>query len=495
MATNPDKIATTFATTPTILNTGVDEIAYSNSILRAMVYDGATPSIVCELNGNTGVPFPLPSGATNPDVALYSNGTTTYAFVVFINSVGRATCNRYTYNASTNQFTSAAAKTVSSQASGCTNPNIDITPSGEAVVVYEHNNAIFARSYNVSNTLSWPASAFAQEIVDDPFGDLENYHPDVAVNKKGNNVVVSFIYVNDDVVNAAKETAVLQMPFSSVGITATPSGISGIPVVQAPSYTDVMQYPRITAPHSPSHFNDNDFAAVVQVNNDVYSAVTNDNFSNVYSVALTNSAQFGNGNNEKPVVTYSGDNVIVAWSYGDAGKLGTNNKEVLATRLYWGGVPVTVDFSVVNLKTNGNQFAPSIVGNINPGNTFYMFVDEDQKAILYKESHWLNSSLRTANPNGTSATNPFAPNLLKIYPNPITDQSQMEITLKEGDVVKSLSLYNLAGQKVANFETSNLVPGVNQLSLHSKQTENLQKGMYVLRFITNNTQQTVKIQK
>ena len=77
---------------------------------------------------------------------------------------------------------------------------------------------------------------------------------------------------------------------------------------------------------------------------------------------------------------------------------------------------------------------------------------------------------------------------LNIYPNPVRNIAQMNITLTEGANV-SYQIYDLSGRMVANSELGFYGQGEHTMTFKA---ENLASGTYIIRVMAGNKAETAK---
>lgn len=95
------------------------------------------------------------------------------------------------------------------------------------------------------------------------------------------------------------------------------------------------------------------------------------------------------------------------------------------------------------------------------------------------------SLITGVNPNQT----PEDYYILQNYPNPFNPSTKIRFAVPEKSQVK-LALYDVLGRELATILDEELNPGVKEVELNGN---NLSSGIYLVRMITNNYQQTIKI--
>jgi hypothetical protein len=79
--------------------------------------------------------------------------------------------------------------------------------------------------------------------------------------------------------------------------------------------------------------------------------------------------------------------------------------------------------------------------------------------------------------------------ILQNYPNPFNPTTKIRFAIPEKSQVK-LALYDVLGRELATILDEELNPGVKEVELNGS---DLSSGIYLVRMITNNYQQTIKI--
>jgi Ca-activated chloride channel family protein len=91
----------------------------------------------------------------------------------------------------------------------------------------------------------------------------------------------------------------------------------------------------------------------------------------------------------------------------------------------------------------------------------------------------------------------FEQDSISIYPNPFSDILTIEILCSNPNEVKELSIYNVTGSVVYQFNTSSLVKGENSIKWNgnSASGDEVKSGIYILVYRTLNDSKTIKIAK
>ena len=111
----------------------------------------------------------------------------------------------------------------------------------------------------------------------------------------------------------------------------------------------------------------------------------------------------------------------------------------------------------------------------------------DVKATMLKDFTPLSIINSTCNSNAIAddIRKNSGTKLLSIYPNPMTDQSNLSIESKGGNVL--VRLYTMEGKEVETLVNENLAPGSHQISFARKE---LTAGLYIVRMDHNLMVQT-----
>ena len=79
--------------------------------------------------------------------------------------------------------------------------------------------------------------------------------------------------------------------------------------------------------------------------------------------------------------------------------------------------------------------------------------------------------------------------LLQNYPNPFNPSTKIRFAVPERSIVK-LYLHDILGSEIAVILDEEVSPGVKEIELNGS---NLASGVYFVRMVANNYQQTIKI--
>jgi hypothetical protein len=519
-------------------NTGC-EVAYygtGNTLLKAFVWDDANGSYLgWDKAGTKGAVPLLGVGAQDPDVVVdpgtTSGGTGKILVTYVIN--GNIFFEVRQLNGAGSAFTTIKASTqVNTAGSGtCANPNVDVDNDGEALIVWEQGGIIYARSFDLTNSTSATTLRAVYRVSANQPGFTFS-QPDVSINRNTNNgsastlIVPSFVFVATNTATLAQSIRLYQPAIASVRSGSSPGANTVIYTGSAS-----LETPRISATHNYSAFGSYGYEVVltdidpagnkiVGLNNSSASSAVSS--TNLPTVTVLNNA--GNGISplyalaacERPVVTYAGDAILVAWTLLDGGSVPptrNGDKEVLQVRLnYINGAVQNYNqnngdgYAIVNKSEVGDQYLPSVAGRLTSftrgiysnNDALYAFFDENASQILHKSSAYQNVNLRPAAGNSAPATagtsnaaikaGAFGTSRLEAYPNPFHGTAALNLGLREGEQVRSLSVYNTTGQLVSTLEPAQAGPTIIDAA-----AAGLKPGLYVLRLTTTLGAQSLRL--
>ena len=543
LAANIDNTATASTGATGVSNTGC-EVAYygaGNTLLRAFTWDtGSGAYLGWFLGGNKGSAPLLGTGAEDPDVVVdpgsISNGGkgSGKILVTYLRS-GSVYYEVRQLNAAGTVLTTIKGSTVvnTSGAGLCSNPNVDVNNDGEAIIVWEQAGIIYSRTFALANSttatnLSSPAYRVTNFQANYSFSQ-----PDVAINRNTNNgstaVVPSFVYVatfTDPNTGAQTQTIRLSQPTITNVRNGSGTGVAGTVVYVG---SGALETPRIAAAENYGVLGSYGYEVVltdldgagnkiIGLNNSTSSSAVSTANMPVSSILNIN----GDGTTplyalatcERPVVTYSGDAILVAWTLLDGGSVPPTfqgDRDVIKVSLTnVKGDLIGNGYSVVDKNTAGDQYVPSIAGrltsftlgayNLNDG--LYTFFDENVGDVLWKSSGYNNVNLRptagTPDPKGDGAGTArlggpaaLGASRLEAYPNPFHGTATLNLGLREGEHVRSLEVYSTTGQRVTTvaLPAERSAPTVSFDAVAA----GLTPGLYLVRLTTDQGTQNLRL--
>ncbi len=491
LSVNPDF---SIQNTGNVQNTGNDIAEYSmnlNQDMKVMVWDGDNPGFYWSLEGTGGVinsgimPIDTCSGGNiavfNPDVVLSEGGAV--ALIVWEDNGNIYVCSKEFVN---NQFQHKYGPF--SFGPGI-NPNVDAAHRYKdirCVVTWEFNNEIFAKACNIEGL-----DTSSTLIIKPSTGDPRYKKPDVALylyeGQTDTFTVVSFAYAGEKP-NGNWLFQVVQYYIDSLidptkGHLDTLKYPNRIPSPGPFQYILTVGYPRIAAPALPQdtfdfsmvvdvHYLDEDWNQIRGIWN--FTAFNNNLFRHFYDTCINAylpPPTFPTTHyvNYKPVITYCGDNIHVAWEYFDQpGEIWQDHWHIIKLSLDLDGTP-TDDYSVVNYNLTSNYQKPSIAGRFSYfTHNLYTFYDMYAGEVNYKSSYCSNQYLRMSKPE---------PEFV-FYPNPAN--SMVFCKIPRDDAPVSISLYDINGRLLKTIPYP-----VNEISLD---LSDLCSGIYLVRVeLPNNT--------
>ncbi len=424
--------------------------------MKVMVWDGDDPAFLWSLDDAGGIVIssgiiPIDTGISNPSVfdpdVVLSEGAA-IALIAYEANGNIYVCSKEWDN---NQFVNKFGPFCFGPG---TNPNVDASHRYKdirCVVTWENNNTIFAKACNIEG-LDTSSTLVIKPCIG---GDPRYHKPDVALylyeGQTDTFTVVSFAFAAEKP-NGSWSFQVLQYYIDS--LTDPTKGY--LDTLKYPNRTPnpgsftsmVVGYPRIAAP---ALLQDTfDFSMVVDVFR--FNDKTGEYVYEIWNfTSLNGNLQLLKGinysypppgfdttpyENSKPVITYCGDNIHVAWEYYDkpCEIIPQNFWHVIKLPLSLSGTP-TDDYSVVNYATNSNHQKPSIAGRFSYYNeNLYTFYDILSEEIKYKASYCTNPNLRKSRP----VSEPV------FYPNPTSGMVYCKVPRDKNPA--SISLYDSRGR-------------------------------------------------
>ncbi len=509
-------------------NTGNDVASSTNgSQLRVMCWDGATPAFGYEFyNGATGLPALIknqnitgPTGVgaikiVDPDVVINQiPGTTTnwnIMLVYVVQSNTSAFQNRiysevWQYSTTTNNVTqTGAAIRVDGLNSPAANPNVDVSrdpgtiTTSYAVVVYQQNNQVYARTRNMTLSGFTAGGAFtASRRMSLAAAGTTYNQPDVAIHYFViGSTTYSHVYVTYvEKSSTVQQVRVLEEPYNTVSLGGT-TPTSGSPATkftyQTPAVTDVLEYPRIAAQFFTTGSFDDGYTVVFRKNetgfdDEIYVQTRYNGVDNAQTVNI----DLLGCSNVRPVVAYSGDLILVDWTYsGNCLTGSTNTTDVVARRLQWDGNPADVDYLRVNTNSAGTQAVPCVAGRfVNDNYTFFGWHDANLSQMRFKRSYYNNNPLRPVRGGSgvpTPATTTGAETgRVQLYPNPATAATSVRLTVPADETLTDVRVVDLkSGRPLGGLAPTAALRG-EEVALRTLLPAGTPAGLYVLRLTTS----------
>jgi hypothetical protein len=537
LAANGDNSGTGGTGATGVSNTGCEVAYYGiDVLLRAFTWDtGSGAYLGWVLGSNKGSAPLLGTGAEDPDVVVDPGSTSNGGkgsgkmLVTYLRNGSVYYEVRQVNGAGTTLTTIKGSTIVNTAGAGlCSNPNVDVNNDGEALIVWEQSGAIYARTFALAASTSSTNLGSVYRVT----SAQANYsfsQPDVAINRNTNNgstaVVPSFVYVATDLTTGTQTLRMSQPAMTNVR-AGSGSGLAGTNVYVG---SGALETPRIAAAVNYAGMGSYGYEVVLTdldgAGNKII-GLNNSSSSSAVSVANLPAASVLNINGdgttplyalatcERPVVTYNGDAILVAWTLLDGGSVPPTfqgNKDVIKVNLsYMKGDVIGNGYSVVDKSTTGDQYVPSIAGRLtsftlggtNLSEALYAFFDENVGDVLWKSSYYFNTNLRptatTAAPKGkgTGTAQLTAPatrgtERLEAYPNPFHGTATFNLGLREGEHVRSLEVYSTTGQRVSTvaLPTEQSAPTVSFDAVAA----GLTPGLYLVRLTTDQGTQNLRL--
>jgi hypothetical protein len=512
---NEDFITATSA--PRVENTGTGVCSDGANYLHVSVWDGAAPAFGWSYNGAT-QKFDKLDGVNkgysvyDPDIVGYYDASGAwYMAAVYLARTGTGPYTvRYEvqrYNPSTNAWgiVTPSTRIDNSTTAPCKSPNLDVNRrTGDAVIVFEQNGSIYARTRKFTGALTGlrRVACNGSLTVGGVTSNYTHYDPDVAAYGDNNGGtapdVVSITYVTQISGGASTlEVDLVQSPLATIQTAS--AGCSPIAAGNQVAYapvpsTHLLDRPRIAAPEfAPSNADPYDC---------IIAARYNDNFGDQIITMTRRNASYGPAGidvqqqntltasqaNVRPVVTYGGDGALLLWQYDDNGMGNTSNTvDILGMWLHWDGLPMTGDMLIANAQQTGTQSAPSVeargYSRYVSSTALMVWADDAKQDVAYKPAYWNSGALRpSATGNKTPENDKAGTTQMAIYPNPVDVGSRIELHLAAQEAAQALQVFEpRTGKVVATLPVESLKAGeTSTLALPS-----LPAGLYVLRLTTN----------
>ena len=494
-------------------NTGTGLCSDGSKYLHVSVWDGAAPAFGWSFNGAAQQYQKLDGvnkgySVYDPDIVGYYDASGTwYMAAVYLARTGTGAYTvRYEvqkYDPSTNSWglVTGTTRIDNGTTAACKSPNLDVNRrTGDAVIVFEQNGNIYARTRKFTGALTGLRRVACNTTVSGT--TYTHYDPDVAAygDNSGGTApnIVSITYVTQATVGSSSNLEIDLVQDALTTIQTASAGCSAIPsntqVAYAPvPSTHILERPRIAAPEfAPSNADPYDC---------IIAARYNDTFGDQIITMTRHNASYGSTidvqqqntltasqPNVRPVVTYVGDGALLLWQYDDNGAGNSSNTvDILGEWLHWNGTATTGNMLIANAQQAGTQSAPSVEARGYTGyvssNALSVWADDVKKDIAYKTSNWNSYSLRTAASGSNVASPAKMPSTqMAIYPNPAESGSRVELHLAAQEAAQALQVFEpRSGKVVATLPIEGLQAGkTSTLALPT-----LPAGLYVLRLTTD----------
>lgn len=489
-------IDSTYAQYSNVENTGNDAVQYSNSGLdmKVMVWDGDNPTFYWRLDDDDNqviysgyLPIDTNSSANqlvrDPDVVLSEGGAV--ALIVYEKGDSIYVCSKEFVS---NQFQHKFGPFAFGKGS---NPNVDAAHRYldiRCVVTWEYDNAIFTKGTNIDGV-----DTTATLVLKPTDGDPDYSRPDVAVYYYAQQtVVVSYIFAfekpNDNWGFRVEQHYIDSIFDPTRAFMDTLKNPDRTPKL-GPFSDMTVGYPRIAAPAVQQ--DPFDFSAVVDVHY-LYDFIGeyvweiwnityfNNNFDSIVKINrqyFPPDVATHNYQNRKPVISYCGDNIHVAWEYYDdpCYILPNPRWQIIKLTLFLTGIPAD-HYSVVNRWIFNNHHIPSIAGRFTIHNeVFYTFYDSDNREISCKSSDAGNINLRKGKPKPR----------ISLYPNPTS--GVVYCSISDTDELTTMQVFDLYGRLIHSSDRISDEATID-LSLY-------RSGMYIFILRTGDKTETFKVLK
>ncbi len=213
---------------------------------------------------------------------------------------------------------------------------------------------------------------------------------------------------------------------------------------------------------------------------------------------------------DEPVVSFlpnrEDHTFVVAWTGTDYDAVNGNGKQ----RDVWARTfdeynapltrPLTPNYSRINDKFDGAQYAPSIAGRYaaDPRMTYFL-ADAERQRVVFKQSSSLpgdGNLSRPANTNGGGQVPENQPKAkaARAFPNPFAQTVTVELHLQAQEQVAQLLITDLSGRVVGTLPAPPVAAEATTRSL-TWPAKNLPTGSYLLRLQTNQRNETIPLSK
>ncbi len=493
---NPDYTAAAIPVVSTsIQNTGNDIKPRSSSFWHVNTWDGSKPSWSWAINNvvqktydiqgiNTGI-------VSDPDIVLSMDRE--WVRIVYVLDGFLVTSELWQFNGT--DYSYVSTQTLDEGI----NPNIDVNNANHVAVTYQKLGVpqVFAFVEEINNTLAGPI-----------FINQDGQRPDVAISNFAGilgQVVVSFTYISPDdqvlVLDqhrygnllSGSSTAISQ-EFRPIDAWQAINGTFGTPRIAHNWYNETFPWCQFTV-------DDWHLSCAVAVdfkatNNDeyIYTMTRHINGCNMpgttFQLSVVNTANnsfVAPQENRRPVVSYCGDVIVVAWEYlrplppATVVLSNTINRDIIVRRLTWNGIPWGINvYSRVNLLNTGDQVIPSVSGRYTTGGAtasdcYYLFVDQNANDVLFKGSYYHNINLRPV----TSGSMEYKKQVLtddqeqvQLFPNPASDL----LTIQGVSHGASIEILDRLGRQMLFMQS-------NSTQEQIRLPENMPSGNYAVRLV------------
>jgi hypothetical protein len=491
-------------------NTGADMSQFISSlggVSMVKCWDGAAPTWSHSISNNLQKEYAI-NGTTlgtvsDPDIVIEPiNGD----FVMIVYELnGRIYYEIWNWNGV--DYSLFQVPTIVSGGNLGSNPNIDVNLSGEVAITWEEigtGNEIYALVGNIDGT-GFGASTLIT---------TDAQRPDIAISRRdglgSSDVVISLTYIR----LGSGDVALYQLDHNTLssGLN-TPISASAFSINDfgwgSTSIAGSFQYPRIASIHllasAPfqAYHQQVCIAVDYQCTNGAINPYTIYSMTRVLTstspVTFNDNRQLLNKPNnlfnqlnEKPVVTYAGEFITVAWN-GDLNLPSSNSQlqDIISRRLYLTGNPwVNNTYSIVNLDYFNNQTITSVCGRYASGEVGFTFYSDfltpsGNTEVLFKESNSRATSYRIGQTGSQADIVDETPVFeMEVYPNPANEVIHVKTNLIDPEI----SIFSNTGKLVKRIIS-------NSADLHKIDLSELSLGSYTLLVVCGGKSRRVPIIK